>query len=145
RYRAAAVEAIAAEIELELRSKPQETMYELQLAEMLSRFEPQAGFDLFSRAIDEPRGEAAYDMLRIAICAGQPVTRAMIERCEGPWRPLAMTAVSCKHQIGGRLSLAQRWRTRTAKVLAKLSTPADHSAAFELAHYDKADAIRRCD
>jgi hypothetical protein len=145
RYRAAAVEIVAKEIDRELRAKPQQTKYEIQLAEMVSRFEPRVAFDSFVRAFDKPRGEIAYEMLSIALKAGQSITREMIERCDGPWRMLAMAALGRRHLIAGRPSVAQRWRDRMRRALVKMNTPIDHRAAFELAQFDRLEAIRRCD
>lgn len=115
RYRLAAVDLIAMAVERELQ-EPQDTN-ERKLASLVNQYNARTAFDFYARAGDEPRGRVAYEMLRLAIGAGRPITRQMVEQCDGPWRVLAMAALGERHVAGGRPKIARRWQRKLREAL----------------------------
>jgi len=144
RYRERAIEAISKALEHELQTDRQESQ-QIQFARLAAQFDAKTAYDLYSAAVPEPSGQIAYEIVRMAIGAGQPVTRHMIKRCGDPWRFLAVTAVARSHLAGGRPKLAGRWQRKLRSIALDPATPAGARAAFELAYLERLEALCRCD
>jgi len=145
RYREKAIGCIAKALERELQSERQDENQQIQFAKLAAQFDAKAAYELYTSAVAEPRGHVAYEMVRLAIAAGQPVPRRMIKRCEGPWRILAMTALARRHINGGQPKRVERWLRRLRNAALNSATPAGARAAFELAYLERLEALRRCD
>jgi len=145
RYRERAIEAIADAFERELQSDRLDKNQQLQFAKLAAQFDAQTALELYAKVVPEPRGRLAYEMIRLSIAAGQPVTRKMIKRCEGSWRVLALTALSRNRAIGGRSKTTAQQRERPPNLGFDSATPAGARAAFELAYAQRLSALRLCD
>lgn len=145
RYRAAAMSAIANEVNRVLRFDQEPTDYRMRLAEMLARFDSQAARSTYLHSGGQSRGRAAYEILCLTLRSGLNVTDELLDRCDGRWRLMALAAMGRRHITLGEPLAAEPWRSSARAELAKSRRPENAAAAFELTTMDRLEAIRRCD
>ncbi len=145
RYRADAIAAIAQSIEQILRRPPDSHRHLLQLAKAIETVDPKAAREIYLRIPVGVAGQVAYNIVRTSLWAGLEVTQKQIDACEGPWRLMALAAVS-RHLIAlGRDQQSQALRAKVRAQLGGGSGALYDTVAFELAAQDVLDAHRRGD
>jgi hypothetical protein len=145
RYRADAVAAIANEVNRVLQLDQEPTDYRLRLAEMLARFDSKAARSTYLRSVGVSNGRAAYELLCLTLRSGLHVSDALLNRCDGQWRLMALAAMGRRHITLGEPLAAERWRNSARAELTKSRRPENVAAAFEVTNMDRLEAIRCCD
>ncbi|MDQ6767390.1 MAG: hypothetical protein M3Z41_06235 [Candidatus Eremiobacteraeota bacterium] len=142
RYRSEAIAAIAQSIEKILRRPPDSHRHLLLLAKTIETIDPKAALEIYLR-VPRSGGHVAYSIVRTTLWAGLEVSQEQIDACEGPWRLLALTAIS-RHLIAlGRDEESITLRREIREQLTGNSGALYDAVAFELAAQDILEAHRR--
>ena len=145
RHRAAAVAAVAHEVNRVLDAQLEPANYQLALAEMIARFDSRAALTTHLHSIARPTGQAAYELVCLNLRSNQPIPADLLSRCDGHWRLLALAALGRRCITVGEPKEAAPWRGTLRAALAKSRRPENVHAAFELANIERLEAVRVSD